>query len=265
MHFNFFGDSWYWDWSPGGNFVNHPSLKNIHRFDFFGKILPELGHTLSNFCEPGNTPYDIFEGHSAGPSFPTKINKKEAGFTDTVKPGISIIFYSSLIRQNSINNKYNLLNYVKDYNEFKIKKKETEINFLKSLQTYSLLYKQKVYIIGGHAPFLTDVPKKFYNVKVLSKDILSTLYLNHHPYDINNHKIGGFFRLATDITDAIDETWDKDLVIKIYDDIKKHETLTLGNYPDGGIYRSYVWPDMGHLNQNGLLLTLDLILKEIEK
>lgn len=244
MHINFFGDSWYWDWTPGGNWVNSKELINLSRLDFYKNLLSTLNHTSDNYCTPGSTPLDVIDVMHRNNPF---------------KPGVSIVFYSHAMRSNSVNNPKSLWNHTTNYDKFKEKKQEFEINFIKELQRFSVKYKQKIYIVGGQAPFLSNVPKEFNNVEILSKDILFDLYKSHHTYDID-HKIGGYFRLATDITHIIDETWDKDLVIEAYNHIYEYEELT----NEGGKYFPYVWPDRGHLNNQGHLLLLDLIFKKIE-
>lgn len=245
MHFNFFGDSWYWDWS----YLDRLSSKELctdKPFDFYGNVLPQLGHSVSNFCKPGKHPYQLF----------WDIKRKD------VKPGISIIFYSHLMRydpETPSNNLEGLYPYVHDYKTFYQKKEEFELELLESLHNYSIKFNQHFYIVGGQAPFLIDVPKEYSKVKILSRDIVRTLFLNDHPYQKDLLKPMGYFRLASDVTDLVDETWDKDLVIEFYDQIENFRDLS------ESLYKVYLWPDNGHLNTYGHTMLLDLILKELNK
>ena len=243
MHFNFFGDSWYWDWSYAER-LSSQELITDKPFDFYGNILPQLGHSVSNFCKPGRFPSQLF--------IETKASE--------VKPGVSIIFYSHEMRYDPQNPSYDLeglWQYVYDYDTFYQKKEEFELEFLKQLDVYSNQYDQDFYIIGGQAPFLIDVPKEYERVKILSRDIIRTLFSNERPWETDLLKPMGYFRLASDITDSVDKTWDKKLVIELYDQLETFEKIRYS------LYKEYLWPDMGHLNTYGHTMLLDLILKEV--
>lgn len=239
MKIRFFGDSWYWGWCSHS--LKSQMLTNLGKkgFPFFEYYLKELNIDYITHCVPGNS-------FSLTTDSILNINNDS-----DVK--YNIVFFSSHIRRNRREwiNEFDFFNYENFINQFNQK----TILLLEKIQSWAEENNQQVFLIGGQCTLYKDTFSQLKNNKnlhLISECIITDLLPIQKPYAY------GIFKLATDMTDHIDENWDSKIIDHLYEDISKFEK-------DKNITQVVTWPDSGHLNGTGILLLLDLILEKIEK
>jgi hypothetical protein len=151
------------------------------------------------------------------------------------------------------------LNY-QDYPTYNYQKTLDKINsdtetLLQEIQDWAKQHNQTIIILGGQSTLnveLFNKPNKLDNIHLLTPCVMTEIC---KLYD-KNASTFGLFKLA-DFTDKLDETWDKQLVHKIYEDIDCWDKSILRKH--------FTWPDTGHLNCTASLILTDLLFEKLEQ
>jgi hypothetical protein len=235
MNLRFFGDSWYWSWywqEFKSNAVKN-KLVSSAGFPALEAYFNYLGVNCISYSQPGN---------SFSKTVSTVLNSNDHSDIQ-----YNIVFFSSHLRRGAIND-IDISSRDKFIEEFNLK----TISELNKLQVWAKENKQQILLLGGQSTIHKHVFDKLpdsTNLHLVSECIISHLLDKGDPF--------GILKLATDITDLVDDTWDRDLVIFLYDNIKEWEFNVHKN--------KFTLPDLGHLNGSGALLLADIIMEKIEQ
>lgn len=235
MKLRFFGDSWYWSWYYGvfkSKSLNKKLLNNAG-FPALEAYFKYLGYESICYNSPGN-------------SFVDTVNEVLAT-TEHTDIKYNIVFFSSHMRGFTYLNPdvTNYETFIRQYNTITIKN-------LSNLNMWAKENNQEVLLLGGQGTLhkkVFDCVLDNKKIHLVSECIMSDLLSRNKPF--------GIFKLATDITNLVDNTWHYDLVQHMHKDITEWE-----NNKDKVLFTH---PDSGHLNGNGSLLLSDMIMKKIEE
>ena len=235
MNIRFFGDSWYWSWY--WNELKSTAVKNklINNAGFpaLEAYFNYLGVNCISYNQPGssfsNTVRTVLDSH------------------DHSDVEYNIVFFSSHLRRTTINDMplTSKNKFIKEFDLITIKE-------LTKLQSWAKENNQQVLLLGGQSTIhkhVFDMLPDSTNLHLVSECIMTQL--------LSKTNLFGILKLATDITDRVDDTWDRDLVIFLYDSIKEWESDDSKN--------KFTLPDSGHLNAHGALLLVDMIMEKIEQ
>lgn len=238
MKIRFFGDSWYWTWYPT-HLIKSQLLKNCLKnntgYPAIEVYLNNVGIDCITHNRPGRPFYDTVDS----------IIKT----TDHTDVKYNVVFFSSHFRNRRHEKKFNLSNYKEFIDSFNTQ----TISMLSEIQEWAEENNQEVFLIGGHSTLyrnIFDQVKNRKNLHLLSECIISQLSLKEKPY--------GIFKLADDISNQVNESWDPELINHLYNDLKEWDNNLQHLY-------KVTWPDHAHLNNTGALLLTDLILCKIEE
>lgn len=227
----FFGDSWYWCWFP--NSIKSKKLLELKYLREGYPILKMYLDALNIKSITHNSPGNSFE----------KTTESILATTEHDNIKYNVVFYSSIVRRTNF-----LQEESKNYKQF-IRNLDKKVEIcLDKIQEWAEHNEQQVILIGGQSTIESGLVKNKKNIHLISSCIISSVLRKNINF--------GRFKLATDITDFLNEETDPRLVNQIYFDIKNFEEDTGRNL--------LTWPDSGHLNPTGMIFLLDRILYKIE-
>lgn len=235
MNLRFFGDSWYWSWywQEFKSSTVKNKLVNSAGFPALEAYFNYLGVNCITYNQPGN-------------SFANTVGSV-LNSSDHQDIKYNIVFFSSHLRRTTANS-ITLTSKDKFIKEFDL----ITIAELTKLQIWAKENNQQILLLGGQSTIHKHVFDKLpdsTNLHLVSECILSHFLGKNDPF--------GILKLATDVTDLVDDTWDRDMVIFLYDSIKEWESDESKN--------KFTLPDLGHLNGSGALLLADMIMEKIEQ
>ena len=235
MNVRFFGDSWYWSWY--WKEIKSDAVKNKLIHDAGFPALESYLNYLGVNCISYNVP---------GKSFSTTVETVlSVSKDDSVK--YNIVFFSSHLRPCCSDNICTT-----SFTQFKKDFDSLTKNHLVKLQTWAKENNQEILLFGGQSTIykhIVDSLTDNSNLHVVCECVISHLIGKKEPF--------GILKLGTDVIGAIDDTWDHDLVIELYDSIREWESDTQKD--------KFTLPDQGHLNGSGALLLADIIMEKIEQ
>lgn len=235
MNVRFFGDSWYWSWywkEIKSDAISN-KLVNSAGFPAIEAYLNYLGVQCISYAEPGNSFTATVDSILSAPE-----NKN-------VK--YNIVFFSSHFRPMCADD-ISTVSYTKFIEDFDLTTKKQ----LTRLQDWAKKNNQEILLLGGQSTIykhIVDSLPDSSNLHVVCECVISYLLGKEEPF--------GILKLSTDVIGCIDDTWDRDLVIELYDSIREWESNVHKN--------KFTLPDQGHLNGSGALLLADIIMEKIEQ
>lgn len=245
MKLRFFGDSWYWAW------FNKDLLKSklVRNKIFLGAGLPVLETYFNHLnieCVHKNNPGLSFYETTGSVLATEPIENEDIDY--------NIICFSNLVR-----NKEKLAEFdVTNYNNFMDKWEKDSVELLEKLQIWAEQYNQTILLVGCQS----TLPKKVFdkikyknNLHLLSECVVSQIINEYCRANFDGPF--GIFKLAADISQYADTTWDPRLVDHIYEDMNLWDRVIKG----GG----FLYNDHYHLNPTEHVFLMDLILNKIEQ
>jgi len=237
MKLRFFGDSWYWSWFYPENESGHLKSKLLSNTCYNGQGFPILevylkymGIDAINHCYPGFT-------------FTDTVNSVVSKKAEDVK--YNVVFFSSHYRRKDTS-----LDITSYYNFLQEWENKT-LDGLKLLDSWAKKCNQIILLVGAHSTLYKETIEKVKsnNLHIVSECILADILSRKRPF--------GTLKFANDIVDYIDESFDKDLINHLYNNLTEIDKAT-----DKQIFTH---PDHCHLNPTGALFLIDRILHKIEQ
>lgn len=236
-HIHFAGDSWYWNWYlPFKSKELTQKMENHEGFPLVNYILNNSEYEYSYSNKPGSPLKDSVE------RIPWEYNY------DYI-----VLFVSSPVRHINKAREFNVENYEQFMKNFQ----DEFVQSISMLSEKAQKINSRCLLVGGQ----TDMPRDLFekaenkNLVLLSESILDDLSMGV----LNNGGRRLTFKLATDWSHGVDETWDPKLVAHLFDDITFFSEQT-----ENGLLNKIMYPDTGHLSPTSTLYLLDLIFDYIE-
>jgi len=247
MKIRFFGDSWYWAWYHNKDKMKSKQFKEYLTERFFRRgyqfrgvpalemALHYFGYECENYCLSGSDFYKVTDDILTIP------------ISDNAK--YNVVLFSSLVRDPKV---FITIYDFKNYDNFINKFNNDTIYLLKRIQNWAVKNNQYVIFVGGQSTLYKSIFNQAVNTKnmiLLSECITSTLMGKPEPYKI--------FKLSSDFSHLVNETWNKQIVDAIYEDYNIFKNDVIGH--------PCHTPDTAHLNERGLILLADMIMNEIDR
>lgn len=252
-------------------------------FSFYEVMLERLGHDVAIYNHPAQDWQSTVSSMLFRDLNGTERLQEDSGnrlpgmpapdsiVTNDLKPGVSVVFYSNIMRNwGGIESAPEWIKFVHDKDALEDYLTKVNLESLNQIAEWAVQNKQLVLIYGGQGRF----PKSLFSAwKKRNQDkpvylrmecFFSEMYKKFFPALGNENPewqdvtTFGDWKLSTDATTRVDETWDPKLIDMIY------QQQNIFDFAIQNGLKHYAYPDSGHPNLNGCYRILDDILYAVE-